>query len=188
MKKNIYILILCLILPVLSCDESLPPRIAPENTLQIVDIWASQMANGGIFVRFLIIGENLYEETFNAEVNVSGKLRIKWKRKPEKVATYDLNNSLFVEPTRIDGRTLTLDPGEQFYIAVSWYLNTDDGENIMDSLDFSDNNIQGNIITAKPEIFECETKVTVFDQVGLLISDVYEFTLVGWKMYDPEKP
>ena len=189
MKIKVFILILCLLLLVLSCDESLPPRIAPENTLQIVDIWASQMADAaGIFVKFLIIGENLYEETFDADVNVNGELYIKWKRKPEKIATIHLNNTLFAEPTRIEGRTLTLDPGEQFYISVSWYLNTDDGENIIDLLDFSDNNIQGNIATAKPEVFEYETKVIVFDQIGLLISDGYEFTLEGWKMVDPDKP
>ena len=172
-----------------SCDESLPPRIVPENTLAITKIFTAQETNGGIYVAIKVIGENTYGETFQDTVKMKGNIHIWWAKHPEIEANVPLDNRYFVEPTRIQGSILTIDPGGEFHLETRWYLNTNDGKNIIDLLDFSHSPIVGGIVTAAPEKFMLEVQLTLFKQTGLLRSEPQEFILAGWKIADtnPQK-
>ena len=187
--KNIWYIFLSVIF-FFSCEESLPPRIVPENTLAITKIFATQEAsNAGIFIGIRIIGENKYVETFQDTVNMKGNIHIWWTKHPEIEANVPLDNRYFVEPTRIQGSILTIDPGGEFHLETRWYLNTDDGKNIIDLLDFSHSPIVEGIVTAAPEKFMLEVELTLFKQTGLLRSKPQEFIFTGWKMADtnPQK-
>lgn len=185
--KSIWYIFLSLIF-FISCEESLPPRIIPENSLAITKIFTAQEANGGIFIAVRVIGENKYVETFQDTVNVEGNIHIWWAKHPEIEANVPLDNRHFVAPTRIQGSILILDPGGEFHLETRWYLNTDDGRNILDLLDFSTSPIVGGIVTAAPEKFVLEVQLTVFKETGLLRSKPQEFVLTGWKLADTTLP
>ena len=79
-----------------------------------------------------------------------------------------------------------LDPGEGYFINSAWLLQTDDGRNVFDLLDFSKNDVRDGIRYAEPEVFFVEVQVTLFKEVGLLRSGPHEFVLQGWKMVQQE--
>ena len=188
LKSIWYIFVLIIVL--VSCEESLPSRIVPENTLQITKIFIAQEANNdGIFIAVRIIGENKYVETFQDTVNVEGNIHIWWAKHPDIEANVPLDNRYFVEPTRIQGSILTIDPGGEFHLETRWYLNTDDGRNVIDLLDFSNSPVVGGIVTAAPEKFILEVQLILFKETGLLRSKPQEFVLTGWKIADtnPQK-
>lgn len=185
--KNTWFMIY-LILFFLSCEESLPLRITPQNTLEITKIIANQEANGGIFIAIYVCGENKYVDTFEDTVNVSGNIHIWWARKPEIEAHVPLNNTHFIEPTRIQSNILTLDPGEKFHLETKWYLYTDDRISILDLLDFSNSPVIDGIVTAQPEKFILQVQLTLFQETGLLRSQPHEFFITGWKVVTPQEP
>ncbi len=182
-------LIFILIFIFLSCDESLPPRIVPQNTLEITDIIANQEGGAaGIFVALKVVGINRYGETFQDTVKVTGNIHIWWARKPEIEANVPLSNRHFKDPTRISGSVLTLDPGEEFHLETFWYLYTDDGKNIIDMLDFSNSPVIDGIVTAAPEKFLLEVQLTLFEATGLILSKPHEFIIKGWKIAETNPP
>ncbi|MCI0493567.1 hypothetical protein L0Z72_01060 [candidate division KSB1 bacterium] len=180
---------LWLLMVLVSCEESLPPRIVPQNTLEITGIIANQEGgDAGIFVAIKVFGVNRYIETFQDTVKVNGNIHIWWARKPEIEANVPLSNRHFTDPTRISGSVLTLDPGEEFHLETLWYLNTDDGNNIIDLLDFSNSPVIGGIVTAAPEKFVLEVQLTLFNETGLLRSKLHEFIITGWKVAETTPP
>ena len=181
--------IFILLLFFLSCEESLPPRIVPQNSLEITEIIANQEANGGgIFMAIKVIGVNRYADTFQDTVKVNGNIHIWWVRKPEIEANVPLDNRHFKDPTRISGSVLTLDPGEEFHLETLWYLKADDGKNIIDLLDFSNSPVIDGIVTAAPEKFVLEVQLTLFNETGLLRSKPHEFIITGWKVAETTPP
>jgi hypothetical protein len=136
-------------------------------------------------VTFLIIGTNNYVDYFQDKVDMAGRIHIWWKNRPEIEAHVSLDNSNFVAPTDIVGRTLTVAPGEHFYVQTKWHLYADDGQHILDLLDYSENDVRGGLIYAKPEQFMVQAQMTVFNQIGLIKSNQIEFTFNGYKPYSP---
>lgn len=182
MIKNLKIIVCLLSAATLfSCHETLPPYSAPEHALILKPLIASQgvVGAGTIVVNVLIEGENRYEEVFQDTINVNGNLTIYWEDRPEYIRNIPLNNTQFLDPTPIQGRTLTLDPGEKFSMQVVWFLDTDDGLYIPDSLDYSDRLLNG-ILYANPETFIMKASMTLFNQLGLLETDPFEFILSGF--------
>lgn len=188
MQRKYIWLLYCITLVFIGCEESLPPRIVPQNTLEITDILTAQETNGGIFIAIKVVGENKYGETFQDTVDVNGKIHVWWTRDPDFEATVPLNNRHFVDPTRIESNIITLDPGDEFHLETRWYLNADDGRYLIDLLDFSQNPVIGGIVTAAPEKFMLEVQLTLFKETGLLHSEPYEFIITGWKLDDSTEP
>ena len=172
MKPKKLFPLLCLIWMAVACDESLPTRIVPQNTIQITDILVVPEGNvSRPKIAICIVGENVYEDYFHGEVNLGGYVRVWWSRKPDIESHVPISNAFFVGSTPIQGRTLTLAPGEKFFLELFWHCYSDDGNDIIDMLDFSDYTIRGNIWYAKPEKFALEVEMTVFDQLGLISSE-----------------
>ncbi len=183
MKILPYLLIFCLLL-LFSCEETLPPRIVPADTLQIIDVIATQGTDGtGFVIVILIIGENVYEETFQDTVSLNGYAHIWWKKRPEIEAHVQLHNYNFTPENKMVGRILTIDPGQKFYIKTRWYLNTDDGENVMEYFTFKPTPDNNGYIHA-PETFIIQVKATIFDQLGFMESDPVELEIKAWRKVD----
>ena len=162
---------LCLLLS--SCDESLPTRIVPRDTLEIDHVLINQGTGpAGIFMSISVEVQNAYEETFDGPVDVTGNIRIWWKQRPEIEANLPIRRHI----------DLQLDPGEGYFIDANWFLGTDDGQYVLELLDFSQNDIRYGVLYAEPEVFVLDVKVTLFKETGLLISGPHEFTLQGWKL------
>ena len=180
MKPKKLFPLLCLIWMAFACEESLPTRITPLNTLKIVDVLISQgTGDWGIEVAIVILVENVYHETFSGVTNMNGNVRIWWKRKPEVIANLPIERYDY----------LRLDPGERLLIETRWFLWTDDDQYIIDLLDYSNNDVRYDIIYARPEVFGLEVKLTLFGETGLLVSEPYDFTLRGWKpVEDGDEP
>jgi len=171
LKSVVWLIPLCFLLP--SCDESLPTRIEPQNTLEIGNVLINQGTGpAGIFMSISIKVQNSYEETFDGAVDVKGNIRIWWKQRPEIEANLPISRHI----------DLQLDPGESYFIDESWFLETDDGKYVLELLDFSQHDIRYDVLYARPEVFVLEVKVTLFKETGLLTSGPHEFTLQGWKL------
>jgi hypothetical protein len=182
--QSVATLLLCLILlcQLLSCEESLPPRIEPENTLAITDvIYVQGMYGTGPFMEFIFTIENLYEETFQEEINIDGMATIWWKIRPDVRITLPIGNQHLVPPSRISGNVLTIDPGAHCALKIYWYLKLADGRSLLDLLDYTGSVAVEGLVKSKPEIFVMEAEIKLFNQLGYLQSKQITFSFVGYK-------
>ncbi|HOZ22090.1 MAG TPA: hypothetical protein PLO28_09935 [bacterium] len=180
MKK--WMPILVTLLTTLGCEEHLPARIVPQNTLEITDLSFSQgIHQSGPYMEFIITIANGYEETFQAEVEVNGHLVVWWKNRPEVHITLPVDNRHFAPPSQFSGQTLTIDAGGRCLLKLYWYLSLGDGRSLLDLLDYSGSVPAQGLITAKPEIFVVEAEIKLFDQTGYLPSKRLSFTFTGIK-------
>ena len=169
-KGVIWLVSLCFLLS--SCDESLPTRIVPQNILGIENVIINQGTGpAGIHVSIAVGVQNVYEETFYDVVDITGNIHIWQKQNPSIEANLPISQHA----------KLQLKPGEKHFIYNFWLLETDDGQDIIELLDFSGNDARFGILYARPELFILEVKVTFFKETGLLTSGPHEFTLQGWK-------
>lgn len=164
----------------IACEESLPPRVEPDNPLVLTKIIANQgIYQAGPHMVFVLEISNLYEETFQEKVTVNGKITVWWKKRPEIRKVLDISNNHFVPPTRLTGSVLTLDPGERCALKIYWYLQLDDGSSLLDLLDYSGAVPAGGLIQSKPESFAVEAEIKLFDQLGYLKSEQLTFSFTG---------
>lgn len=167
----------------ISCDESLPTRSVPENTLAIQSFTVSQglAGNGRFILPMRITIRNIYDETFEDSVLVNGQIRAWWKAQPTVGATLRVGNGNLAPQSKLRNGVLKLDAGEDIYIDQTWFFFTDNNEDILDKLDYSQNNIQGNFIYADPDTFVFEAVVRLYGQLGPLVSSPVEFEVTGMK-------
>lgn len=180
MKSLRIAVLLVLSLWLWSCDEKLPPRVEPANTLAITRVIYTQgMYDASAFMEFVVQITNRYTETFQDKVNVVGQVRIWLKRDPSVRATVAIRNYHLVAPSKITGDVLTIDPGGRCDLKMYWYLILDDGRNVLDLLDYSAGVEWEGLINAKPEVFVMEADIKLFSQTGYLYSDRLEITFTG---------
>ncbi len=182
MKSSQRICLLILLMTALACEEKMPPRIEPQNTLAITNVLYTQGAYAsGPFMEFVFIITNLYEETFEGKVEIVGKAHVWMKKTPSIRATIAISNHHLAPPSNIVGDVLTIDPGGRCALKVYWYLLLDDGRNLLDLLDYSGSTASGGLIRSKPELFVMDAEIKLFNQLGYLQSErmVVEFT--GYK-------
>jgi hypothetical protein len=178
-KRNCPYWFLCILL-LNGCDESLPPYRQPENLLAIDRIEISQgiySVAGDYLVKFHIYGKNLFDETFSEPVNIQGNVHIWNKKQPDLTATLSLNNTNFGPNTNLSGNVLTISPGEEFELRVTWNSHTDDGEDLADFINGSTQTI-----SAKSEDmrdFYVQAEVTLFEELGLIQSVPVLFVFNG---------
>ncbi|NQT27445.1 hypothetical protein HQ585_18980 [candidate division KSB1 bacterium] len=183
MKIIVLSVLLTTCFTLISCNESLPLYEQPENSLAITRVLASQgLVEPGIPILYIVIeGMNQYEETYDDTVNVQGELRIWWERHPELSATLLLSNANFIPPTPIHGSRLTLDPNQTFAMKTVYYFFSDDGQYIVDLLDYSANDIRGDYQYAKPETFIMKVDLLVYKQIGMISSESTKIEVTGFR-------
>ncbi|HNW58408.1 MAG TPA: hypothetical protein PKI62_01875 [bacterium] len=176
--------LLLLLLPWLglACDESLPPRQEPQNTLAISDVIYTQgMYASGLFMEFVFIIENIYTETFQAPVAVNGQATVWWKNHPDIRVDLKINNQHFAPPSRFTGSTLTIDPGGRCALKIYWYLTLEDGRSLLDLLDYSGSVPVEGLIKSRPETFMMQATIKLFDKTGYLRTEPFTFSFSGYK-------
>ncbi|NLP09026.1 hypothetical protein GX408_01380 [bacterium] len=182
MKSLQRICLLVLLLTALSCEEKMPPRIEPQNTLAITNVFYAQgIYDSGPFMEFVFIITNLYEETFEGKVEIVGKAHVWMKKTPSIRATVAISNHHLAPPSKISGNVLTIDPGGRCVLKVYWYLMLDDGRNLLDLLDYSGSAASGGLIRSKPELFVMDAEIKLFNQLGYLQSERMVFEFTGYK-------
>jgi hypothetical protein len=178
-KRNRLHWFLCILL-LSSCDESLPPYQQPVNLLAIDRIEISQgtySLEGDYLVKFFIYGKNQFDETFSEAVNIEGKVEIWNKEKPDLFATLSLNNTNFSPNTNLSGNVLTIGPGEEFELLVTWNSHTDDGEDLADFINGSTHTISAESEDMRD--FYVQAEVTLFEELGLVQSVPVLFVFNG---------
>ena len=171
--------IFCILL-LSGCDESLPTYQQPENLLTIDRIEITQgtfSADGDYLVIFFIYGKNQFDETFSDVVNIQGPVQIWNIEKPDLAATFSLNNSNFGPNTNLYGNKLTIDPGEEFELRVTWDSHTDEGEDLAGFFNMSPQTIASASSGARD--FYVQVEVTLFEELGLMRSDPILFIFYG---------
>lgn len=162
------------------CDESLPPYQKPENLFTIDRIEISQGTHsiaGDYLVKFHIYGKNLFDETFSDRVNIRGSVQIWNKEKPDLSATLSLDNTNFGPDTDLSGNVLTLGPGEEFELRVTWDCHTDDGEDLAGFFNMSPQAIA--VVSTGARDFYVQAEVTLFEELGLIRSEPVLFFFNG---------
>ncbi|MBN2355891.1 hypothetical protein JXO59_07245 [candidate division KSB1 bacterium] len=175
----VLVLICCL-----NCEEKLPARFVPPDTLSVSEFFADQyfdLAAGGHCLRIYLAVENIYHETLQDTARVRGQVRIWWKKYPEIIATLSLKNQYIIEPTPINGNYLTLDPGDKCHLRCLWPMLADDGRYVVDLMDFSDSLMVNNLLWAEPDTFLMKAQVQIFKPSGYVQSGEIEAAFTAWK-------
>ena len=183
MLRSLFLPGICFIL---ACNESLPSRVIPETTLEIHSFTVSQGldASGRFVMPMRISIRNVYDETFEDSVRVYGQIHAWWKRRPEVDATLRVGNGNLAPQSKIQNGILKLDPGEDIFVDHLWYFFTDDREDILDKLDYSQNDIRGNFIYAEPDTFIFDAVIKLYGQLGPLFAQPVKFEVTGIKRFN----
>lgn len=119
----------CLLL--LSCVESLPPLIEPDNLLEgsLVPSYTYGEDNM-LTVQFLVTNE--FDETLEGTASFSGEIEIMLERLPQYKRTIALSPSNIFQARDYDPTTrmLRMDAGESIWLQVKWNFVDDDGRDL----------------------------------------------------------
>jgi hypothetical protein len=128
---NILIIVSCLLFSS-ACDESLPPRsepsqvveasvAAPYSYIQVQD--GVPIGNDGYLTASLT---NVYDDVLQKEARIQGTIDVWIANSPETRRTILLSSAGLVHPS-LDGKFLTLKPGEAARVLAAWDQRTDQG-------------------------------------------------------------
>ena len=111
------------------CDESLPPYTEPDVFLkgEVSALYVARAPFGNRLILFLRV-MNVYEETLDDVVQLSGTLEMKSVRMPEVTKTFDIGSAQLQTGPGYNRQTgqLIFDPGDTLVFSVSWDFSTDD--------------------------------------------------------------
>lgn len=166
-----------------SCDEKMPTRENPENLLRITSFVAQQgIAKSGRFkVAMRVTIQNFYEETMEDTVSLEGEFYCWWKNKPNIGKHYEPGNGAIKPENKLRNGILKLDPGESVFVDYYWYFYTDNDEDILEMLDYSNNDIRNGFQYAIPETFVIETHLKLFRHLPELEPTPLEIEVTGFK-------
>lgn len=171
------VLLMTVLLLAAGCGESLPTRIVPEGALAVDRVLIGQGTGDlGIEITVDAFVRNNYDETFEGRIELRGEAHIWWKNRPEIEATLPVEYS----------QEVRLNPGQTFRVEWVWFMQTDDGTEVLPLLNYSDGDVRFGIIYARPETFVCEVRMTAFEETGLLTWGPQEFTLTGWRWVEDD--
>ncbi len=182
MKKVFEIAVLACALVGVQCEETLPPRIEQQSALQISSVISLQGTYEiGQFMEFVIGIENIYRETFQEKVSITGKMEVWLEKNPSIRGFVNISNSDVSPTPNFSGTTLTLEPGGRFFLKLYWYLYLEDGRYLIDLLDYSEGVEREGLINSKPETFVMEAQFKIFNQLGYLKTEKHTLLFTGYK-------
>ncbi len=170
----------------LSCDEQLPTRVFPDKVLSMQVTIAEQLPDhlampGRQVVHIRITGQNIYDDVFQDQVDITGTMTIWWKRLPRYYRTVALTAHSMSNPDLIHGGKLTLLPGESFSMDVYWNLKGDDSLYFPHRMNWSEsfNRLcSPNVLCGTAETFVIESSVQIFARIGVITVPPAEFRFV----------
>ena len=169
------------------CKENLPVYSEPQNVMEISVAAVEQLDDhlappGKQMVRIVLEGVNTYEEPFLDSVRIDGTMKITWERQPARTRTIKLTQSDLTDPSLISGGKMLLLPGQVFSMEVFWNMRSDDGVYLPALMNFAwltRRKCDPGIACADPETFIVETRLNVYNQIGMLVAPQVTFTFVA---------
>ncbi len=172
----------------LTCNESLPTYVAPQNVLSVTVTSVEQLNDhvappGAQMVHVVLTVENIFDDVFFDSVDVKGAMRIWWERKPSRFRTIYLSEKNITDRSVIVDRKLMLLPGHQILLDVYWNLKSDDGVYLPSEMSYGQYLRQqvcgNNLRCSNPETFMIEASLNVYDRVGYVAAPPKEFSFIG---------
>lgn len=187
------------IIQLLSCDESLPTYREPD------ELFAAEMnvhfsygpALGQIDSSLLIYVNvrNVFDETFNANVQIDGSVDIELVRDPSFRKRFTLSAANIYSATSYNPQTkiLTLDAGDSLRFVVPWNFVDENGRDLRSHIfryvaDSFCDDLRG---VAGPEIFIVRGRVKLFDRTGYVACNPLQVQVchvAGWLDRCPKFP
>ncbi len=148
------------------CEETLPPRLAPQNVLEVAGVnYMQGIDKGGLpYMAFVITIRNNYDEVFQEKVNITGTMTIWMRGRPDLLATMEIRNGNIAAPSNFIGNTLTLEPGGKCFLQLYWYLYFNDGQYL------------ANMFGERPVEMVMEAEFRIFSQIGYLKTEPLAIT------------
>lgn len=179
-------IIVCAVLS-LTCKESLPVYMFPQNILSLKVVAVEQLSDriappDHQMVRFVIAGENIFDDVFQDSVDFKGSLRIWWRRKPERYRTIYLTQKNLINRELVHNGKMLLVPGQQFEMEAYWNLKTDDSLYLTSQMNFAyigRRVCDYNVACADPEEFVVEASLNAYDVLGYIASEARSFSFVA---------
>ncbi len=154
---------------VVSCKESLPPRVSPASlfNLNVTAYYNYTPAANDVVIHAVMV--NHFDETLNGRAGVSGSLLVTSARDTSVHKTIQLSgvNIIHANYNAITD-TLTVDPGDSVVIEAAWDFTEDNGRNLNQTEFFQysvDRTCQQRMI-ASPELFFIASKIRLFENLG----------------------
>jgi len=173
----------------LTCHESLPTYVFPQNVFSVNVNLIEQLSNrvarpGHQMVHIVLTGRNTFDEVFYDSAKIKGTVRIWWRRKPLRYTTLYLTEKNLTNPGIIQNGKILMTPGQQFSMNVFWNLKSRDSLYLPDEMDFtyassSRRGCDYNILCSDPEEFILEASLQVYDKIGYVSAESHQFIFVG---------
>ncbi|MBI1804630.1 MAG: hypothetical protein HY033_08650 [Ignavibacteriae bacterium] len=172
----------------ITCNESLPTYVFPQNVLAMNVTLVEQLSNrlarpGHQMVHLVLTGKNIFDEVFYDSASIKGTVRIWWRRKPSQYTTLYLTKKNLTNPSLIQNGKILLLPEQQFSMSVYWNVKSHDSLYLPDLMDFTyASNRRGcdyNVICADPEEFVIEVSLQIYDKIGYVSAPAREFIFVA---------
>jgi hypothetical protein len=171
----------------LTCKESLPVYVVPQNIISFNVVSVEQLSDrisppDHQTVHFVFVGENIFDEVFQDSVDFKGSMRIWWKRKPDRYRTIYLTEKNLVNRALVHNGKMLLVPGQQFKMEAYWNLKSDDSLYLVREMNFinPDKRIcDYNIACADPEEFVIEASLNIYDRLGYISASPANFSFTG---------
>ncbi len=180
-------LVALLALASLRCKETLPTYQDPKNVLALKVTLIEQLNDrlappGRQAVHAVLEAENVFDEVFYDSVNVSGAVRIWWKRRPVRFKTIVLSQSNLQNRDLIANGKIMLLPGQKISLDLYWNLRSDDGIYLPHEMNFAflrRRICDFNVACADPEEFVLEASLKIYDRLGFIQAPPTSFMFTG---------
>lgn len=183
----------------IQCNEALPTYEDPANlfkaTLEAHFSYGPYIATIDSTLKVYLNVRNIFDDTFDARVNIDGFVQIILVKDTAYHKTFRLTKSNVYSATRFDPATnqLTIDSGDSLRLLVSWNFIDDNGRNLRsDIFRYTNDRTCFNArFFAPPEFFVISGQVKLFDKTGYVFPDNITYRIchvTGWVPTCPRFP
>jgi hypothetical protein len=177
----------CLALISITCKESLPVYLEPQNVLALHVAQVEQLNDrvappGRQVVHIVLEAENIFDEVFLDSVHIYGIVKVWWTRKPVRYKTFLVSENNLLDKNAITNGKLLLLPGQKIGFEMYWNMRTDDGIYLPNEMNFTylrRRMCDFNVACADPEEFTIEASISIYDKIGAVKAAPHTFTFIG---------
>jgi hypothetical protein len=180
----------CLAVCWLSCDESLPARIEPENVViyGVTSSGPSVVVQGGEVsanVVFSLTAKNTYDEVISDKARLAGTLTIRLKERPDVAATLEFSRGDLLTNQMLSVNTLIIQPGQTLVLSRPWSHRTDAGTPLWEFLHLTRGvTDQGRVFyQSDTTLLQVSGSLQIFEKVQAAKIPVKEFWVL-YTLYD----
>lgn len=178
------------------CNEALPTYEDPSNlfkaTLEAHFSYGPYIATIDSTLKVYLNVRNIFDDTFDAQVNIDGFIQIILVKDTAYHKTFRLTKSNVYSATRFDASTnqLTIDPGDSLRLLVSWNFIDDNGRNLRsDIFRYTNDRLCFNArFFAAPEFFVVIGQVKLFDKTGYVFPENITYRICHVTRWAPTCP